>query len=135
MIKYKIDILLMQQTWQTTSSHFQENTQPPPLNFLIFHSASNKDKHAGVGFIISPKLRPFIMNFTSHSSSIASIKLRSQPRPIQLFSIYAPSMLSDSVLDLQRKEEFWQQAHNIIEQTPSAIIKIIAGDLNVRMHS
>ena len=32
MIKHKIDILLMQETWQTTSSHFQKTTptSPPP---------------------------------------------------------------------------------------------------------
>ncbi len=62
MITNKIDILMMQETWQDTSSHFQKTTPTePPQTFLIFHSAEAKDKHAGVGFIISPRLRPLLL--------------------------------------------------------------------------
>ena len=126
----------MQETWQTTSGHFLKTVPTePPQTFLILHPADPKDKHAGVGFIVSPKLRPFIINFTSHSSRIASLRIRTQPRPIQIFTIYAPSMIADPPADLLRTENFWQQLHKTYETVPDAIIKILAGDLNVRMHA
>ncbi len=44
-------------------------------------------------------------------------------------------MLHDPPADLVRKESFRQQLHNIYERVPDAIIKLLAGDLNVRMHA
>ena len=44
-------------------------------------------------------------------------------------------MIADPPSDLLRKEQFWQQLHKIYETVPDAILKILAGDLNVRMHA
>ncbi len=44
-------------------------------------------------------------------------------------------MLQDPPADLVRKESLWQQLHKTHERDPDAIVKILAENLNVRMHA
>ena len=104
MLQYKVDILMMQETWQTTSSTFLKPTPTiPPQTFLVLLSGEEPDKFAGVGFIIAPRIRPFVYNFSSFSSRICTLQLRTQPRPLHIYNLYAPSKVEEPLLDLKRK--------------------------------
>jgi hypothetical protein len=58
MKKHKIDILIMSETNITTSNTFYKD------GFQISYSGDKSNANAGVGFIISPHMRPFIIGFT-----------------------------------------------------------------------
>jgi hypothetical protein len=89
MMKRTIAIIMIQETWQVTSSHFQNTVSTEPHTyFSIFQSAECKYHHACVGFFFSQKLRPFKINFTSQSPRVASIRVRTQPRPVPSSTFY-----------------------------------------------
>ena len=80
----------------------------------ILHSGSSNSKHHGVGFFVFPSLRLHAHKFLAHSPRISEITLQTNPRPITVFSIYAPSTVVDSTEDQARKEHFWSQLDSII---------------------
>ena len=84
MRKHNIDILIMSETNITDSHTFYKE------GFQISYSGETAHPNAGVGFIIAPHIRPFIMGFAPHTARIAELSLRSQPRQMDLFALYAP---------------------------------------------
>ena len=89
----------------------------------------------GVGFFISPSLRPHAHTFLAHSPRICEITLQTNPHPITIFSIYAPSAVEDSAKDLARKKHFWSQLDTNISDHSNSSHLIILGDYNARLDS
>ena len=57
------------------------------------------------------------------------------PHPITVFSIYAPSTVEDSTEDQSRKEHFWSHLDSIISERSNSSHLIILGDFNARLDS
>ena len=99
----------------------------------ILHSGSATAKHHGVGFFVSPSLRPHVSNFLAHSPRICEITIHTNPHPITIFSIYVPSTVEDSTEDVARKEFFWSQLDSIITDRKNSSQLLIFGDYNPRL--
>ena len=67
MRKHNIDILIMSETNITDSHTFNKE------GFQISYSGETAHPNAGVAFIITPHIRPFIMGFTPHTARIAEL--------------------------------------------------------------
>ena len=99
----------------------------------ILHSGSATARHHGVGFFVSPSLRPHVSNFLAHSPRVCEITIRTNPHPITIFSIYAPSTVEDSTEDVARKEFLWSQLGSIITDHKNSSHLLIFGDYNSRL--
>ena len=88
----------------------------------ILHSGASNSKHHGVGFFISPSLRPHAHTFLAHSPRICEITLQTNPHPITIFSIYAPSTVEDSTDDYPEKNSFGLNLIQSSRITPTPLI-------------
>ena len=99
----------------------------------MLRSGASRAQHHGVGFFVSPSLRPHVHSFLAHSPRICEITIRTNPHPITVFSIYASSTVEDSSEDVARKEFFWSQLDGIITEQKNSSHIIILGDYNSRL--
>ena len=125
----QVHLLAVQETKTESVSTFCKS------GWEILHSGAFHSKHHGVGFFIAPALRPHVNNFLAHSPRICEITIQTNPHPITVFSIYAPSTVEDSSEDQTRKEYFWTQLDSIITEHPNSSHLIILGDYNARLDS
>ena len=92
------------------------------LSHVHFYlSGTTDDPHAGVGFAIpTPLLLVLILN--------------TNPHRLALSTVYAPSTVQDQRLDHQRKHQFWECLHTILNQNKSDFIPVVIGDFNTRLY-
>ncbi len=132
MNKHHIDIICIQET------HIPETTTITMDGFVFYLCGASdpSDTHAGVGFVIAPWALPFTHSFLPHNPRFCSIKLRTQPKQIHLYSIYAPSKLSTQyhtvAEDIARKTKFWDALTLSLTTTSSVDILSLIGDTNAR---
>ena len=119
-----IHLLAVQETKSDSISTFNKS------GWEILHSGASNAKHHGVGFFVSPSLRPRVHSFLAHSPRICEITVRTNPHPITVFSVYAPSTVEDSSEDVARKEFFWSQLDGIITDHKNSSHVVILGDFN-----
>ena len=93
-------IVCLQETKSLCTDHVRS------LNWHFYLSGDASDPHAGVGFAVPQFLHPLVHDFIPVTSRIAILQLSTKPRPISLFSIYAPSQLADAQEDSDRKNIF-----------------------------
>ena len=93
-------IVCLQETKSLCTDHVRS------LNWHFYLSGDASDPHAGVGFAVPQFLHPLVHDFIPVTSRIAILQLSTKPRPISLFSIYAPSQLADAQEDSVRKNIF-----------------------------
>ena len=91
----------------------------------------NARRH-GVGFFVSPSLRPHLSNFLAHSPRICEVTVHTNLHPLTVFSIYASSTVEDSTEDVARKEFFLSQLGAILAEHPNSHV-IVLGDYNSRL--
>ena len=130
-VDHALDVLAIQETHTIHNDYYCKDG----LHYFLMGGIN--DKHAGVGFVVSPKVFPFVYNFKPFSARIASLNIRTSGKPLVLFSVYAPSLMShihSHEDDLERKQEFWDLLSFSI---PDARFHttIILGDLNMRYHT
>ena len=122
-----IHLLAVQETKSESVSTFCKS------GWEILHSGAANSKHHGVGFFVSPSLRPHAHSFLANSPRICEITPQTNPHPITVFSIYAPSTVDESTEDLARKEHFWSRLDSIISEHSTSSHLIILGDYNSRL--
>ena len=69
------------------------------------------------------------MGCRSVSSRLITIRLRAVPFNITIVQAYAPT----SDYDDNKKEEFYDQLQNVIDQTPKKDILVVQGDWNAKV--
>ena len=99
----------------------------------ILHSGASNAGHHGVGFFVSPCLRPHVSSFLARTPRICELTIRTNPRPITVFFIYAPSTAEDATEDVARKEHFWSQLDSIILDHKNSSHLLILGNYNSRL--
>ena len=106
------------------------------LRAISFVSGEKDDRFAGVGFMLSLCLKTRIRGFRPINSRIAEIRIATSPKPISLFSIYAPSRLpsaEDSVQKYEdRKQTFWDTLAEVCN-AHSPCLSLVTGDFNARL--
>ena len=78
-------------------------------------SGNNKDQYAGVGAIISPRIRPFLADVVQHNSRILHLMFKKKGGNIHALGCYAPHSGHD--LDTVR-QPFWEKLEQIIDKIP-----------------
>ena len=125
--KYDFHLLAIQETKADSSHSFCKS------GWEILHSSTPEGKHHGVGFMVSPFLRPFITAFLAHTPRICEVTLQITPHPIIVFCVYAPSQVENSEEDLARKTDFWDALDTLISSHSNADHLIVMGDFNARL--
>ena len=116
---------------QETKSKSSDILRYPFLHCYL--SGTQSDPHAGVGFAIPTPLLPIVHDFHPWDARLAVLILNTRPYKLALFSVYAPSQLSDPTQDQIRKEQFWQQLHHLFSHYSSQFIPVLMGDFNARL--
>ena len=125
--KHDFHLLAIQETKSDSSHSFCKS------GWEILHSSTPEGKHHGVGFMVSPFLRPFITDFLAHTPRICELTRQTIPHPITVFCIYAPSQVENSEEDLARKVEFWDALDTLISSHSNSDHVIVLGDFNARL--
>ena len=87
MREHSIDIMCMQETRRPNSDHYA--TEDGYLVVLSGTAGANP-KFAGVGFVVSPTLRPRVCGHWRLDNRIASIKVRTGSERLTLCTVFAP---------------------------------------------
>ena len=103
MQQHVIHILAMQETHCERTQEFSKS------GYLILHSSSPSSPKHGVGFIVAPSLRPYVHSFLPLGPRMCTLSISTSPKPLQLFCVYAPSLVQDAADDRRRKQEFWDE--------------------------
>ena len=94
--------------------------------------ASSEDtytvEHHGVGFIISPNLRPFVEDVVPHNSRFIELSLRSQGPNVKIMNCYMPHTLRPEA----EKDHYWQQLETIMPA--KTLPTLLVGDFNARLY-
>ena len=122
-------IVCLQETKSLCTDHVRS------LNWHFYLSGDASDPHAGVGFAVPQFLHPLVHDFIPVTSRIAILQLSTKPRPISLFSVYAPSQLADAQEDSDRKNIFWRSLDTWYTQFSSHSYPILMGDFNARLYT
>ena len=125
--EHNFHLLAIQETKADSSHSFCKS------GWGILHSSTPEGKHHGVGFMVSPFLRPFITDFLAHTPRICEVTIRIIPHPITVFCVYAPSQVENSEEDLARKLDFWDTLDTLISSHSNADHLMVLGDFNARL--
>ena len=101
MQKQEIDVLFLTET-KSTQYYTYTSEQ-----YLVVLSGNNKDQYAGVGAIISPRIRPFLADVVQHNSRILHLMFKKKGGNIHALGCYAPHSGHD--LDTVR-QPFWENS-------------------------
>ena len=127
MRKENVHMLAMQETHSTAIQEFSKE------GFLVLHSAAADSPKHGVGFIISPSLRPYVPSFMPLGPRLCSIMVNTSPRPLLVYCAYAPSLVQDAAEDSKRKRDFWDHPSEQTFSVDSPQSLVIVGDFNARL--
>ena len=91
---------------------------------------SGREKHQeDVGFIVRKELINSVLNYTTISSRVISIRLKASPINITIILIYAPT----STYNDEEIEKFYETVDNTIQESHKKDILIVQGDFNAKI--
>ena len=121
-----LDVLFLTETKST--SYYSYTSE----EHLVILSGNNKDKHAGVGVIISPRIRPFLLDIVQVSTRILHVAFRKKGGNLHFIGAYGPhSGLDHDTI----REPFWDRLENYIDKIPHPEPVYVTGDFNVRFQA
>ena len=126
MEEHKLDVLFLSET-KSTSYYSYISEQ-----HLVVLSGNNRDKNAGVGLIVSPKVRPHLLDIIQVNPRIIHVSFKKQGGNLHLIGVYGPH----AGLDLEEvRQPFWDQLEDHISKIPQPEPVYITGDFNVRFQA
>jgi len=126
MAEHNLDVLMLSETKSTNYYSYTSEQH------LVVLSGNNKDKHAGVGAIIHPRIRPHIADIVQVNTRIIHLKLNKQGGHTHVIGVYAPH----SGLDLDSvRQPFWDTLEEYIDKIPQPEPLFLTGDWNVRFQA
>ena len=122
MAESNLDVLFLTETKST--SYYSYTSE----EHLVVLSGNHKDKYAGVGAIISPNIRPHLMDVVQVSTRILHLIFGKKGGNIHFVGVYAPhsGLDHDSV-----REPFWDRLESYVEKIPHPEPVYLTGDFNV----
>ena len=121
-----LDVVMLSET-RSTSYYSYTSEQ-----HLVILSGNTRDKHAGVGAVIHPRLRPHLADVLQVSNRILHLTFNQKGGRIHVIGAYAPHSGHD--YDTVR-EPFWSQLESHIEKVPHPEPVYVTGDFNVRFQA
>ena len=126
MEEHKLDVLFLTET-KSTSYYSYLSEQ-----YLVILSGNHKQKHAGVGAIVSPKLRPHLLDVLQVSPRLIHLCFKQCSGNVHLLGAYGPH----SGLDLEEEKlPFWDSIEDQLSKIPKPEPVYITGDFNVRFQA
>ena len=123
MREHNLGVLFLSETKST--SYYSYNSE----GHLVVLSGNYREKHAGVGVIIAPKLRPYLLDIIQISPRIIHVTFKKKGGNVHLIGTYAPH----SGHDLEEvRQPFWGQIEEHVTKIPQPEPVYITGDFNVR---
>ena len=91
---------------------------------------SGREKHEeGVGFIVRKKQINAVLNYSTISNLVISIRLKASPINITIIQIYTPT----STYNDEEIEQFYETVDNTIPESHKKDILIVHGDFNAKV--
>ena len=126
MQEHKLGILFLS---ETKSTSYYSHTSDNHLDIL---SGNNKDRYAGVGAIIAPQLRPFLMDVIQISTRMIHLTFKKHGGNMHIIGVYGPH----SGLDLEAERiPFWDKLEEHVAKIPQPEPVYVTGDCNVRFQA
>ena len=100
----------------------------------MIYSGQSEDNHEhtnGVAIMISPTATKALMQWEAISLRIITGRFNSKGRRVTIIQCHAPTNNADP----EKKEEFYRQLQTTMDNTPTADIKILMGDMNAKLGS
>ena len=126
MEEHRLDVLFLSET-KSTSYYSYISEQ-----YLVILSGNHKQKNAGVGAIVSPRVRPHLLDVIQCSPRLIHLCFKKRGGNLHLLGAYGPH----SGLDLEAdRAPFWDQLEDHISKIPQPEPVFITGDFNVRFQA
>ena len=99
---------------------------------MVILSGNHVDKNAGAGVIISPQVRPHLLDVIQVSPRVIQTSFKKKGGNIHLIGVYAPH----SGLDFDSvREPFWDKLEEHLSKIPQPEPVYVTGDFNVRFQA
>ena len=126
MKEHNLDVMFLSET-KSTSYYSYTSEQ-----HLVVLSGNNKDKHSGVGVIVSPDIRPHLADIVQVNNRLIHIILNKRGGRIHLLGAYAPHSGHDH--DTVR-QPFWESLEEYVAKIPQPEPVYLTGDFNIRFQA
>jgi len=126
MEEHHLDVLMLSETRTTSYYSYQSEKH------LVILSGSQKDKYAGVGAIIAPRVRPHLLDVIQDSTRLLHLVFKQRGGNMHIVGAYAPH----SGLDYEEvRAPFWDSLEERIAKIPQPEPIYLVGDFNVRFQA
>ena len=126
MSEHSLDVVLLSETKATNYYSYTSEQH------LVILSGNNREKHAGVGAIIHPRIRPHLADVVQVNNRIIHLIFNKKGGRIHVLGCYAPH----SGLDLDAvRQPFWDTLETYVSKLPQPEPVYLTGDFNVRFQA
>ena len=125
MKEHNLDIMFLSETKSTSYYSYLSEQH------LVVVSGHNKEKHAGVGVIVHPRIRPHLADVIQVNNRIIHLVFNKKGGRTHFFGVYAPH----SGLDYeQSRQPFWNKLEEYISKLSQPAPVHITVDCNVSVY-
>ena len=129
MDRYGIDFLCIQDTKCIEYEDFFSNYLAV-LVFLCILLQSTKLKRHGIGFIVVPRMAPYLQKVKAHSDRIGVATFRGEgDTAVHIVNVYSPH----EGYDIAAMDEFYEDLRSVCESFRPNDIFFVAGDFNSKL--
>ena len=123
MEEHNLDVITLSETRST--SYYSYTSE----KHLVILSGNTRDKFAGVGAVIHPRVRPHLADIIQVSNRLLHLVFNKKGGKVHVLGAYAPHSGHDH--DTVR-EPFWNKLEEYIDKIPQPEFVTLTGDFNVR---
>ena len=109
--------------WKKSGGHLSDD------GHILYYSGEVDTRTNGVGFLLHKNIKNSVLEWSSISSRLISVRLRAAPFNITVVQVYAPT----STRSDQEIEAFYTQLQTTINSVENSDILIIQGDWNAKV--
>jgi hypothetical protein len=126
MIQHSIGVMCIQEVRKLKSEVLDSDRG---YQLILSGGSASQREWAGVGFIVSPKVRKSIVGYCQFNNRMASLKLKTTGGVFAILSVYAPHNLKD----VSEKHAFYDDLSKLLRKTSTNGPRLIYGDWNARL--
>ena len=118
MEEHRLDVMILTETKSTSYYSYQSE------GYLVILSGNNRDKHAGVGAILAPRVRPHLLDIIQVSNRLIHLSFKKQGGNFHILGAYAPHSGRDFDQD---RQPFWGILEDHVSKIPHLSLCISRG--------
>jgi len=125
LLRLQVDIATLQETRLADSGSLRERD----YTFFWQGKATSEPREHGVGFAVKNSLLKMIEPGEGGTERILSLRLQTTDGPVNLVSVYAPTLYSTQ----EAKDQFYDELQAVIQRIPDTEQLLLLGDFNARV--